>query len=365
VEVHQSGTGSSDIVFGAELFYKSIPDLAPPTVIRALEGPTLDKVQVVFSEPLDIATAQSAANYSIALGAGGTLNVLSAVLSGTDVVLTTSPRTAGLAYSVAVKNVRDTSQNVLAPVTVGIGSRVVLFAIDDKTLWRYDRSGTDLGTTWRDKNFNDSSWPQGPALLADETGAMAEPIRTPINRMNDAGEYVATFYFRTHFNFSGDPTTTQLQLRHVVDDGAIFYLNGTEISRFGYAAGVAVLFNNTAATSHEGTVYEGPFTLPAGSLVVGDNVLAVEVHQAGTTSSDVVFGAELVALLASPAVTPPTTNLKFTSVTRNANNLRLEWTGTGLLQSANAVTGPWADMTNATSPFSESISGTVKFYRLK
>ena len=96
-----------------------------------------------------------------------------------------------------------------------------LVAIDDKQVWKYDRSGTDLGTAWKEKTFNDSAWPEGMALIAQETGNTPEPIRTPIERFNDNGEYVQTFYFRTHFNYTG-PLGGDLFLRHVIDDGAVF-----------------------------------------------------------------------------------------------------------------------------------------------
>src|SRR5207237_9348376 len=35
------------------------------------------------------------------------------------------------------------------------------------------------------------------------------------------------------------------------------------------------------------------FTIPAANLVAGTNLLAVEVHQTGTSSSDIVFGTAL------------------------------------------------------------------------
>lgn len=41
---------------------------------------------------------------------------------------------------------------------------------------------------------------------------------------------------------------------------------------------------------------EGPETYGAGDLVVGENVLAVEVHQSGANSTDVVFGLALEAV---------------------------------------------------------------------
>jgi len=42
--------------------------------------------------------------------------------------------------------------------------------------------------------------------------------------------------------------------------------------------------------------YEGPFDLSIADLIVGENVLAVEVHQDDPGSSDIVFGLELEAV---------------------------------------------------------------------
>ncbi|MBI4663479.1 MAG: hypothetical protein HY735_32155 [Verrucomicrobia bacterium] len=205
-----------------------------------------------------------------------------------------------------------------APVSFAIGGqreKVTLVAIDDKTTWRYDRSGQDLGTTWREKNFDDSKWPQGKALIADEGTTTVEPIRSAISRFNDAGEYVRTFYFRTRFNFSSAVNPgIKLQLRHVVDDGAVFYLNGTEIHRFGIATGVDVDFL-TDAGGHE-NAYEGPFDIPANLLVQGENLLTAEVHQSGGSSSDMVFGAELVATVPVVLTTVPLVAIDDKSVWR-------------------------------------------------
>jgi hypothetical protein len=241
---------------------------------------------------------------------------------------------------------------------------VTLFAIDDKQVWRFDRTATDLGTAWKETKFDDSKWQQGKALIADEGGATAQPIRTPISRLNDAGDYCKTIYFRGHFNFPGTSAAgVKLKLRHVIDDGAVFYLNGVEVSRFGIAAGPVDY--TTDATSHE-NAWEGPFEIPVTSLVPGDNVFAVEVHQSGGSSSDLVFGAELVATIpgGGAPTPPPTVTPKFSGLSRTGTSLKIEWTG-GTLQSADAVSGPWADVVNAKSPFSLTLGAGAKFYRLK
>jgi hypothetical protein len=250
---------------------------------------------------------------------------------------------------------------VVAPPPVGT-TTVTLIPIDDKQKWRYENTGADLGTGWKDKAFNDAAWPEGAGLFALETGATAEPIRTPIKRQSPAGANIVTDYFRTHFTFTGDPTTTKLQLRHVVDDSVAVYLNGVEVHRFFLPATGAITSATVAVPSDHENRYEGPFDIPATALVVGDNVIAAEVHQNSATSSDVVFGLELKAVVSG---TPPTSSLKFSLFSQAGVNLNLEWTGTGALQSADAITGPWVDVAAAKSPFSAAIAGRAKFYRLR
>jgi hypothetical protein len=167
-----------------------------------------------------------------------------------------------------------------------------LATIDNATLWRFNRSGIYPGTDWIQLTFNDSTWPQGAALIgyAKAGSNLPEPIRTQITNYTSA---VTAYYFRYKFQFNGDPQTTTLQLTHVIDDGAVFYLNGKKLwsvrlptdvtpSTFGDFVDVAVL--------------EGPVDLPGSDLVVGENILAVEVHQCNANSGDIIFGATLKAL---------------------------------------------------------------------
>jgi hypothetical protein len=151
--------------------------------------------------------------------------------------------------------------------------------------WRYSSNNLD-GVNWTAPGYNDAGWPSGAALLYNESAALPAPKNTLLALGRP------TYYFRAHFNFSGPPGSVGLKLAPVIDDGAIFYLNGTEVYRLGM--GADPINNATFATRTTGdAAFEGPFTIPAGSLVTGDNVLAVEVHQVNGTSSDVVFGLTL------------------------------------------------------------------------
>ena len=62
------------------------------------------------------------------------------------------------------------------------------------------------------------------------------------------------------------------------------------------------------------------------------------------------------------AAAAPTTGSKITFV-KNAGNLVITYTGT--LQSADTITGTWADVAGATSPYSATASAGMKFFRAK
>ncbi len=157
-------------------------------------------------------------------------------------------------------------------------------------VWSYEQSGTDLQTAWREPGFDDSGWSQGGGLLFFDDDSLPAPKTTELT----LGEI--TYYFRTTFTIDEDPANVALLLSSYVDDGAVVYLNGVEVLRIGMDPPPAVIDFNTLADRTVGDAdLEGPFPIPTGSLVSGDNVLAVEVHQGSSNSSDVVFGLELDA----------------------------------------------------------------------
>lgn len=162
-----------------------------------------------------------------------------------------------------------------------------LIQIDN--IWSYEQSGTDLGTTWRDPAYDDSAWPTGAGLLYVEGSSLPAPKSTPLT----LGKI--TYYFRKHFTFNGDPSATDtLDFATVIDDGAIIYLNGNEVLRF-RITGDATYDTRADDPAVGNASYEG-FSIPTDHLITGDNVIAVEVHQVSSNSSDIVFGLELDAV---------------------------------------------------------------------
>jgi hypothetical protein len=189
-----------------------------------------------------------------------------------------------------------------------------LIAVDDTFLWKYEDSGTDLGTGWSATGFNDSSWFSGPALLGfDNNFNPPEPRRTPLAVV--AGKM--TYYFRAHFNVPAGLNLSGLVATHYIDDGAVFYLNGVEAGRYNMPAAPAVIVNTTSASINV-EANQGETTLNFSSLAAGDNVIAVEVHQSGPGSGDMLFGLRLDAVIITN--NPALAGIRINEVLANARN---------------------------------------------
>jgi len=112
-------------------------------------------------------------------------------------------------------------------------------------------------------------------LIHTDPGPFTSPIQT-------------TFYFRTHINYSPDTNGTNVQLTHIIDDGCVIYVNGLEAYRYNLPAPPNPIFYSTFTLQTISLASQiGPISFSATNLVAGDNVIAVEVHQASTISSDI------------------------------------------------------------------------------
>ncbi|MEL6104539.1 MAG: lamin tail domain-containing protein [Planctomycetota bacterium] len=185
------------------------------------------------------------------------------------------------------------------------------------SVWQFDDTGTDLGTSWRDLAYDASGWSAGNAELGygdgDET--------TVVSFGGDANNKQRTTYFRHEFNL--DTSGVQgVSLRVKRDDGVVVYLNGTEVARSNMPGGpISYGTPASAVASDDGNNWH-EFTIPANLLQSGTNVLAAEVHQISATSSDISFDAQLI--IETPA-SPPLILNDTTTIKARAQSSSGEW----------------------------------------
>lgn len=173
--------------------------------------------------------------------------------------------------------------------------------------WRYNESGADLGSNWASTSHPvGGNWQSGPAPLAYDTG-LGSPIATLLTDPSANLPRVVTYYFETDFTLTPEEATSLsgLSLTHVIDDGAIIYLNGLEIDRVNMPTG-PVTASTFADAGVGDAVFVGPYSvaLSPGIAVAGANRVSVEVHQSTLNSSDVAFNLAVQAEFTTDPGTP-------------------------------------------------------------
>ena len=296
-----------------------LPDTNAPVLVSAYLTAS-NVITVSFSEPITPDSA-SLTNFAVNEALGGTVAITGVSLNnGTNVVLTFGALPPGT-YTVVVNNVKDVTvgNRILpnSPVTVGLQNYPLV--TDGVTIWRYDQGNEDLGTAWRAFSYDDSSWSNGLALFDGKRGgrtvadaaAFPEPIKTTLDVTNALTPVnsIPTYYFRTKFTAPVLGAGATMTVRHVIDDGAAFYLNGQLLyairvntpTAFGTYGGTG-----STSTGNDIPIMEGPFNVPTTYLTAGTNLLAVEVKNVNTNSSDITFGAILYLSVPSQVLSPPT-----------------------------------------------------------
>ena len=169
--------------------------------------------------------------------------------------------------------------------------------------WKYLDNGTDQGTAWRAPGFADALWKQGPAKLgfsSTNTGYNTVVGYGP----SSTNKYVTT-YFRKSFTVANPATIQSLNLGVLRDDGAIVYVNGTKVYETNMPASNVTYLTNAVTTVNDDETYFRTVISPT-LLVAGTNTIAVEVHQASVTSSDLSLNLDLIANWPPTGATTPT-----------------------------------------------------------
>ena len=208
-----------------------------------------------------------------------------------------------------------------APATYGTNAFISI-----TNAWKYHALGADLGSAWQAPGYDDSAWPAAPALFYNTPAVLPAPKNTELPLDTAGGIPIITYYFRAPFLFPGPAGSAQLSLHPIVDDGAVYYLNGAEIYRQNMPAG-DIHYTNFSRVGVATPTYSGPFSVPVANLLAGTNLLAVEVHQFTTNpiAADMAFGVEVSTYgqlsVAQPAQDSPESWVELFNRSTNAVDL--------------------------------------------
>ncbi|NQU21347.1 MAG: lamin tail domain-containing protein, partial [Candidatus Nealsonbacteria bacterium] len=168
----------------------------------------------------------------------------------------------------------------------------------DNSLQRSGSLDRDNAADWRFTNpgLNDPNGDEEPTVGETNVG-LTVPFPAQAWEMPPGA---TTYYYRTEFQYDELPDLTELSLDVLVDDGAVFYLNGNEIYRHNMPAG-AITYDTLASSDLVNPTFEFDIPVSTDGLVQGRNVLAVELHQSSVADPDNLFATKLNATVWPPA----------------------------------------------------------------
>ncbi|MGN1121569.1 MAG: metallophosphoesterase, partial [Eubacteriales bacterium] len=232
--------------------------------------------------------------------------------------------------------------------------------LDGKAQWKYlddntdPAAGSDDRTGWTVETFDTTGWKtaigpfgskKGAAVL--ETGYTANTVLDGCNGSSDTPAY----FFRTTFTVDSLDGMTKLNGSLQYDDGAIVYINGRRVAAFddnacdagGNSLNKGFDANLQYGGSNAGTPKTVSFELLDLSILhVGENTIAVELHNGRATSSDVWF--HLTDLSLSDEEVIFQTNI---SLSVGADESRMNFTWYSVLNNAALTVADNAAMTGA------------------
>jgi hypothetical protein len=160
--------------------------------------------------------------------------------------------------------------------------------------WKYLDDGSDQGTAWREPTFEDESWPTGgtPAGYGGISGV--DTFATTIDYGGINFDRHETTYFRRSINLDDPSVLEYVEFNLHLDDGAVIYVNGTEVIRDGFDPDTVIAYDVLSDDSGNEGIFDS-FRISPSFFVAGENIIAVELHQDSRGSSDLVFNLEVTA----------------------------------------------------------------------
>ena len=218
------------------------------------------------------------------------------------------------------------------------------------------------GNPWMNVVYDETGWTNATGTIGYEnspgdpvnyTDLINTNVKTAMYNVNP------TCYLRIPFTAPNlDFSSLTLKVRY--DDGFIAYLNGVEVKRVNFGAGVAPQWNSAASASHADNLarqYESfDITAYMDKLKKGaTNVLAIQALNTAKNDSDFLLGAEVTARQISPG-DPSATATRYTGPVTLNKSTQVK---------ARALNGKWSALSEATfaiGPVKESLRITEIMY---
>jgi hypothetical protein len=279
-------------------------------------------------------------------------------------------------YMLCISNIMDVRSNTIAwnscmPVCFEVTTNNFGYA----SAWFYNEWAEPLdNTNWTALSYveDPSRWYETAGAFAVEQSGVINPPCTFVSWTMSLGPNA--YYFRKKFVVTTNIlafTNVTATIGSVLDDGAVFYLNGREIFRKNMPLG-PITYDSRAPAAGTPDVCNVD-NIPVGHLLQRTNILAVELHQNG----DAVTGADRRAAFDAsfsliyekypPFTQPSRTNVFIRTTNHSPTQVSVYFTnGFGYaIQTKTNLLDPWQEVQPMTNRIIAPKSDKQRFYRLR
>src|SRR5574344_412871 len=149
--------------------------------------------------------------------------------------------------------------------------------------WEYYDAASLDNVNWKSSSYNANTWKTGDTPIG-----YGKNQNTEVENKNQL-----CYYFRKSFDINETPSAADTYLLdYTIDDGMIIYVNGVEAGRYNMRDGESG-YNVTASTYAVDNPDQRQMSLSGSLFKKGKNVIAVEVHNHSTGSTDILWDAAL------------------------------------------------------------------------
>lgn len=173
-----------------------------------------------------------------------------------------------------------------------------------ETSWKYHYADSQPAGNWTALAYNDAKWTAGNGYMGFDEGnkerGFTYDTKIPYNKkggeLGDSAKYM-TAYFRCVLPITDTAGIKSISATMLYDDGAAIYLNGKELGRYNMPTDTTLSYETASKAYIDDQKAE--FKIDPKSLKIGENIIAVEVHQYDRASSDLTFNLYAKAKMAS------------------------------------------------------------------
>jgi hypothetical protein len=329
-----------------------LEDTAPPGLVRVEGSP--NTIVVNFTEPVDTATAQNPANYTVSNG----LNVTSATLDPADpatVNLATSGQTLGNRYTLTISGIQDRFGNaILQGMTRSFVSAI-----------RIDGSFADwegIPQSVDDPADAENATDYAAAWIASDGDFIY--LRVRLHQPSELGIFYNNLFIDTDATLE-----TGFAFRGIGSEILIQGGGGYQQKNGGFNEGAVEDLDWLIRPEGVAEEFELRFSRRARFASDGQPVFAGEsivlfLESENTSFQTIDVAPDFEPLIHELSDAPPSA-IGPLSISSAAGGVTIRWTGPGQLQSAPALsTDAWQPVPDAASPYEFSPTGAARFYRL-